>query len=186
MAFILRTSSFLADVSYRREPLNETHDYMFGILKNYHCWRFHGSGVMRPFEMVGLILFCTRMHHESFLRSSMCFRVPNFCSKIPKVYHWSMDSGMHSMCFRGHFAIKRVVGFLYKNSFEKCVTRWSILFICNTFSCWLVLFSFLYIELALVCCKNPDNVHCFGTILPNLKFVFALICAARPVLMQSD
>ena len=37
-----------------------------------------------------------------------------------------------------------------------------------------------------VCCTNPDNVHCFGTIFPNLNFVFASICAARPVHIQSD
>ena len=37
-----------------------------------------------------------------------------------------------------------------------------------------------------VCCTNPDNVHCFGTIFPNLIFVFASICAARPVLIESD
>ena len=46
------------------------------------------------------------------------------------------------------------------------------LFICNTFCCRLILLSFsLYIKLALVCCKNPDNVYCFGTIFPNLNFV---------------
>ena len=43
----------------------------------------------------------------------------------------------------------------------------------------------MYIELALVCCTNPDNVHCFGTIFPNVNFVFASICAARPVHIQS-
>ena len=69
------------------------------------------------------------------------------------------------------FSIKTVVGFLRKNAFEKCVTRWSIIFICNTFSCWLVLLSFLYIDLTLLCCRNPENVHCFETISPNLKFV---------------
>ena len=37
-----------------------------------------------------------------------------------------------------------------------------------------------------VCCTNPDNVHCFGTIFPNLNFVFASISAARPVHIQSD
>ena len=37
-----------------------------------------------------------------------------------------------------------------------------------------------------VCCTNPVNVHCFGTIFPNLNFVFASICAARPVHIQSD
>ena len=66
------------------------------------------------------------------------------------------------------------------------MSRSSILFICNTFCCRLILLSSLYIELALVCCTNPDNVHCFGTIFPNLNFVFASICAARPVHIQSD
>ena len=37
-----------------------------------------------------------------------------------------------------------------------------------------------------MCCTNPENVHCFGTIFPNLNFVFASICAARPVHIQSD
>ena len=37
-----------------------------------------------------------------------------------------------------------------------------------------------------MCCTNPDNVHCFGTIFPNLNFVFASICAACPVHIQSD
>ena len=53
-----------------------------------------------------------------FLRSSMCFRVPHLCSKIPKINNWSMDSGVHSVCFRGDFAIKTVVEFLRSNSFE--------------------------------------------------------------------
>ena len=105
-----------------REPLNEAHDYMFGILENYHCWRFHGSGLMRPFEIAILIYFCTRMHHEYFFRSSKYFRVPHLCSKIPKIYHWSMDSGVHGVCLRGNFAIKTVVGFLRKNSLQKFVT----------------------------------------------------------------
>ena len=44
-------------------------------------------------QIIGLIFFCTGMHHEYFFRSSMCFRVPHLCSKIPKIYNWSMDSG---------------------------------------------------------------------------------------------
>ena len=106
----------------------------------------------------------------------MCFRVPHLCSKIPKINNWSM------------------VIVLYKDSSWiptlklawKCGTRSNILFICNTFCCRLILLSSLYIELALVCCTNPDNVHCFGTIFPNLNFVFASICAARPVHIQSN
>ena len=38
-------------------------------------------------QIIGLIFFCTGMHHEYFLRSSMCFRVPHLCSKIPKIYN---------------------------------------------------------------------------------------------------
>ena len=44
---------------YRREPLNEAHDPTFGILENYHCWRFHGSGVIAALQIIGLIFFCT-------------------------------------------------------------------------------------------------------------------------------
>ena len=61
------------------------------------------------------------------------------------------------------------------------------LFICNTFCCRLILLSLsLYIELALVCCTNPDKVNCFGTIFPNLNFVFASIWAAHSVHIESD
>ena len=61
------------------------------------------------------------------------------------------------------------------------------LFICYTFCCRLMLLSLsLYIELALVCCTNPNNVNCFGTIFRNLNFVFASIWAARPVHIESD
>ena len=52
---------------------------------NQHCWRFHGSGVIAAPQIIGLISFCTGMHHEYFLWSSMCFRVPHLCSKIPKI-----------------------------------------------------------------------------------------------------
>ena len=66
------------------------------------------------------------------------------------------------------------------------------LFICNTFCCRLILLSLsLYIEprcvhCVLVCWTNPNNVNCFGTIFPNLNFVFASIWAARPVHIESD
>ena len=37
-----------------------------------------------------------------------------------------------------------------------------------------------------MCCRNPENVNFFGTIFPNLNFVSASICVARPVHIQSD
>ena len=79
---------------------------------NQHCWRFHGSGVIAALQIIGLISCCTGMYHEYFFRSSMCFRVPHLCSKIPKINNWSIDSGVHSVCLRGDFAIKTVVRFL--------------------------------------------------------------------------
>ena len=45
---------------------------------------------------------------------------------------------------------------------------------------------FIHWVSTVVCCTNLDNVHCFGTIFQNLNFVFASICAARPVHIQSD
>ena len=73
-----------------------------------------------------------------------------------------------------------------KTRLKMCHT-FKYLFICNTFCCRLILLSLsLYIELALVCCANPNNVNCFGTIFPNLNFVFASIWAARPVHIESD
>ena len=93
--------------SHRREPLNEAHDSTFGILENYHCWRFHGSGVIAALQII-LIFFCTGMHHGYFLRSSMCFRVPIYVRKYRKytIDRWKV------VCFRGDFAIKTMVGFL--------------------------------------------------------------------------
>ena len=62
----------------------------FGSSKiNQHCWRFHGSGVIAAPQIIGLISFCTGMHHEYFFRSPMCFRVPHLCSKIPKINNWT-------------------------------------------------------------------------------------------------
>ena len=49
-----------------------------------------------------------------------------------------------------------------------------------------IVIVFVHWVSTVVCCTNPDNVHCFGTIFPNLNFVFASICAARPVHIQSD
>ena len=56
---------------------------------NQHYWRFHGSGVIAAPQIIGLISFCTGMHHEYFLRSPMCFRVPHLCSKIPIINNWT-------------------------------------------------------------------------------------------------
>ena len=73
-----------------------------------------------------------------------------------------------------------------KTRFKMCHT-FKHLLICNAFCCRLILLSLsLYIELALVCCTNPNNVNCFGTIFPNLNFVFASIWAASPVHIESD
>ena len=67
-----------------------------------------------------------------------------------------------------------------KTRFKMCHT-FKHLLICNTFCCRLILLSLsLYIELALVCCTNPNNVNCFGTIFPNLNFVFCVNLSRQP------
>ena len=106
-----------------------------------------------------------------FLRSLVCFRVPHLCSKMPKINKWSMDSGVHSVCFRGDFAIKTV----------SHVQAFIHLFLCNTFCGRLILLSLsLYIELALVCCTNPNNVNCFGDYIPESKLCFCVNLSRPP------
>ena len=71
-------------------------------------------------------------------------RFRHLCSKIPKIHNWSMNSGVHSVCFRGDFAIKTVVGFLRYNSFENVAHVQAFYSdICNTFCCRLILLSSL-------------------------------------------
>ena len=79
---------------------------------NQHCWRFHGSGVIAAPQIIGLISLCTGMHHEYFFEVVNVLSCSLLCLKIPKINNWSMDSGIHSVCFRSDFAIKTVVGFL--------------------------------------------------------------------------
>ena len=95
-----------------------------------------------------------------------------------KIYHQSTESVVRSVCFRGDFTIKAVVGFVGKLAWKMCHTLKHFIHI-QYFSWWLVLVSYVSIVLALVRCRNPNNVHCFGTIFPNQNFVF-VICVARP------
>ena len=63
---------------FRRGPLT------FGILENYHCWRFHSSGVMRAFEIVDLIYICTWMHHDYFWGRQCASVFPIYVQKYRK------------------------------------------------------------------------------------------------------
>ena len=47
---------------------------------NQHCWRFHGSGVIASPQIIGLISFCTGMHHDYF------FEVANVLSCSPFMF----------------------------------------------------------------------------------------------------
>ena len=69
---------------YRREPLYEAHDSIFGILENYHCWRFHGSGVIAALQITCLIFFCTGMHNEYFLGRQRAIVFPIYVQKYLK------------------------------------------------------------------------------------------------------
>ena len=115
---------------HRREHLNEAHNYMFCILENYCCWRFHGSGVIGPSENVGLILFCTRRHRDIFWGRQWASVCPIYVRKYHKytIHRWTVVCTMWASAV---ISALTVVGFMRKNSFEKRVTRSSILFICN-------------------------------------------------------
>ena len=131
----------------------------------------------------------------------MCFRGPHLCSKIPKINIQGLELGrtqckgrvagnpwftwcnpgvgittrpVYTVCASAVISPLRQWLVSYaKTRFKMCHT-FKHLFICNTFCCRLILLSLsLYTELALVCCTNPNNVNCFGTIFPNLNFVFA-------------
>ena len=136
-----------------------------------------------------------------FLRSSMCFHVPHLCSKIPKINIQGLELGrtqckgrvagnpwftwcnpgvgittrpVYTVCASAVISpLRRLLDSYAKTRFKMCHT-FKHLFLCSTFCCRLILLSLsLYIELALVCCTNPNNVNCFGTIFPNPNFVFA-------------
>ena len=47
---------------------------------NQHCWRSHGSGVIAAPQIIGLISFCTGLHHEYF------FEVVNVLSCSPFMF----------------------------------------------------------------------------------------------------
>ena len=111
----------------------------------------------------------------------MCFRVPHLCSKIPKIYNWSMASSVHSVCFCGDSPLRQWLDSYAKTRLINVAHVQALYSNTILFCCWLILLSSLYIELALVCRTNPDNVHCFGTVFPNLNPVFVSICATRPV-----
>ena len=172
---------------FRREPLNEAQDSTFGFLENYHCWRFHGSGVIVTLQIVGLIFFCTGMHHEHFFRSSIyVLSCSPFISKIPKIYNWWMDSGGHSVCFRGRISPLRQ----WLDSYAK-----SRLKMCHTFKHFIHMQYFLLLINLVIdfvhwvstgVLYEPQQCSLFLDYIPESKLCFASICAARPVHIQSD
>ena len=54
IVFVARLSKSLATLTLGSSKINQ------------HCWRFHGSGVIPAPQIIGLISFCTGMHHEYF------------------------------------------------------------------------------------------------------------------------
>ena len=94
---------------------------------------------------------------------------------------------MYTVCASAVISpLRQWLDFYAKTRLKMCHT-FKHLFMCNIFCCRLILLSLsLYIELALVCCTNANNVNCFGTIFPNLNFVFASIWAAHPVHIEFD
>ena len=78
--FVARLSKSLATLTLGSSKINQ------------HCWRFHGSGVIAAPQIIGLIHFVLVCTMSIFFRSSMCFRVPHLCPKIPKINNWLENS----------------------------------------------------------------------------------------------
>ena len=138
-------------------------------------------------QIIGLISFCTGMHHEYL------FEVVNVRSCSPVMFENTENKQLmdgivvYTVCASAVISpLRQWLDSYAKTRFKMCHT-FKHLFICNTFCCRLILLSLsLYIELAQVCYTNPNNVNCFGTIFPNLNFVFVSIWAARLVHIESD
>ena len=115
---------------FRRGTVKQSHDYMFGILENYHCCRvvdFTVLGWCRVSKL--LVKFCW-MHLGHVLRLWMCFRFFRFCSKIPNC------DRVHGVCFRTmiHHHQKRCLSSCTDIRFQKA----SYIFSHMHFSYWLV------------------------------------------------
>ena len=108
-----------------------------------------------------------------FLRSSMCFRVPHLCSKIPKINNWSMDSGAHSVCFRGDFAIKTVVGFLRWHTFKHLIHMQYFLLPTN-----LVIVFVHWVSTGVL--YKPRQYSLFWDYIPESKLCFCLNLCRPP------
>ena len=65
---------------------------------NQHCWRFHGSGVIAAPQIIGLISFCTGMHHEYF------FEVVNVLSCSPFMFENTENKQLDWRIHHSHLA----------------------------------------------------------------------------------
>ena len=97
---IKKTMQCSPPVCFCREALKEPHDSNVGILENkltlltiLRFWRYCGPSNYR-FNFL-LYWYAPWVF---FLRSSMCFRVPHLCSKIPKINNWSMVKVVYKVC----------------------------------------------------------------------------------------
>ena len=80
---------------------------------DFTLWRY------AALRIVGLIFFCTWMRHRYFLCRQCASVFPTYVRKYWKYTLIDGEGcGVHSVCFRGGFAIKKVVGFLRENSFK--------------------------------------------------------------------
>ena len=65
---------------------------------NQHCWRFHGSGIIAAPQIIGLISFCTGMHHEYF------FEVVNVLSCSPFMFENTENKQLNWRIRHSHLA----------------------------------------------------------------------------------
>ena len=118
-------------------------DYMFGILKNYHCWRFHALAWCRDFEIVDLVLFCTKIDYLWVLKG------PEYASVFLILFENTesipfIDGELYMQCvLPWDFTIKTVDELMHRSSLERGGIRWRIFIHMQYCSCWLVLLCYM-------------------------------------------
>ena len=176
------------------EPLNEAHESTFSILENYHCWLYIWYPQKLPLLTISRLWhYCGpsnyRFNFLLYWYASWVLFLGHQCAFVFPIYVWKYRKYTIDLWIVVYIMCASAVISPLRQWFDSCAKsrlKMCHTFMYNTFCCWLILLSSLYIELALKFCTNPDNGHCFGTIFPNQNFVFASICAIRPVHIQSD
>ena len=115
----------------------------------------------------------------------MCFRVPHLCSKIPKIYNCSVDSGVHSVCFHSDSPLRQWLDSYAKSRLKMWHTfKHFILTQYFLLSTNLVIVFVHWVSTGVL--YEPRQCSLFWDYIPEYKLCFCLNLCCPPVHIQSD